>query len=128
MMKHASVLMSLLLLAGATVQSAEAAAARAVVRYRVRVPRVTSLGTGPMERLRSGGRLDPDEYRISNARISDAKYLPGDAKRLRRELRLEKESLRGSERTGRSSIVSSYRGQMGRTEIKKRKKKRSLLF
>ena len=128
MMKHARVLMSFFLLAGAAVQSAVAAAARAVVRYRVRVPRATSLGTGPMQRLRSGGRLDPGEYRIGNARISDAKYLPGEAKRLRRELRLKRESLRESERTGRQRSVSSSGGGTGRAATKQRKKERLLLF
>jgi len=127
MMKHAGVLISSLLLAGAAVRSADAAALK-VETYRVRAPRVTSLGTGPIERFRSGGRLDPDEYRIRDARISDARYLPGEAKRLRRELRLNRESLRESERTGRSRSVSASGGRTGRGGIKQRKKERLLLF
>ena len=127
MMKRAGVLISFLALAGAAARSGEAAFAPKVGTYRGRAPRVTSIGTGPAERLRAGGSLDPDEYRITDARISDARYLSREGKRLRREMRLERE-IRGAERAGRSRIVPGYRGRIGREEIKQRKKERLLLF
>ena len=128
MMKSISILVSLLGVICITARPGKAASAGKVRIYRGVEPRVTSIGVGETGRLLSDGRLDPDEYRISDARVSDTKYLPRAGKRLSRELRLAREELRKSEKTGSSNVVSSYVSRIGREEIKQRKKERLLLF
>ena len=98
------------------------------VRQRRGQRRSITLGIRRKDTVRLSNRLASAEFRIADARITDAKYLPHGRQHARKEHRTSAERLDPREKERREPLAAEQAARVQREEAKRGKKKIDILF